>query len=1109
MTPIVIMWSTATLDPLVESLRSVLTARQSEGMVTMLRSTDTPTQEEFTRRLVEIHRNVIQMAAYDTTLHIYYLSPASEDAVDETLRVVRTADSLPVKSSIDVIALHNEVINAVFSAEESASEEHRAYAGRIMECISACSIPASLTIIDNYLASRASVNFTLEALTECLSEFFNILIDNYPSIVTAAAVDTMRGSVRAIGLSRLDFPRDKVIDYLLHRSFVAALERDGVRIETVDIVSAMKRAEEALKGFDKFYPDFMAENVEKQIQLGRTPEEIAPSLSGTLTAARDAAMERMTRFLSDKQLQLPDKEATMALILGLDNEHLKGITYADDSLTFDNALEPPLDVYIDAYNTAMPDSGLLPIRASYPLLRYPDISLAGIAISDSRNFKAFNPLNDIQKLKREILDLTSYLRSKTKELDKQRREDENSQRANTVLTDNGFESRTKPLRPSAKVVERPLEEEYTPAKDLKAASSVDLRKYLSKPRNQNDTPACASFAVAGMYEALWNRYNAGEELHKLSPAFLFYNSNVIEKQASEGSNFYAQLDVLTKKGICEERFYDIDISKDGFTLPPVEAYGDAEKHRLIKALQIPISRTSNKFDDLKANHELLTKALTEGYPVGISLKIYDEFLNSPFGHISRPNEATTRQEEGSLHAMLIVGYNDEDKYYILRNSWGEQWGDNGYCYISAAYIDDPDFNNYCCILTECTDTAGADHLKKPVPNVAQLNLTQAHIRIMALSNALEYAQIELTSKKELFNETYTYYSNLLAKLELPMIRRRISDAYQTHLTNNIGELTDQVRQLTDELPENVRTHKIKYITGAIKITAIALGICLVYGLLCHAGVIDVLSLWTIIPTLAVMVVIAVWGAYTYAKQKYRKELQQEIDKLSFLIADLQKKKDRAAIRFHCAGIVIDELLSLRNELTESYHSLRGFNNNLRQWHTDDSARASKISFVDHPMFDSVTTPELLVKFFDRNVNDIISNIDLSDAFRTFHFSLEGIHALRDQLEEVTRTSIDSKLDEFNIADYICGTVNFPYAVSPDTQNRLVTLNRRAELMIRHSSIGSHQNRYLILNSSPNTNLTTLRQLGQHFSNPPQILGARHSDSMTILTIGYILPGDIQ
>ncbi|MDE6832042.1 MAG: hypothetical protein K2J07_04850, partial [Muribaculaceae bacterium] len=103
----------------------------------------------------------------------------------------------------------------------------------------------------------------------------------------------------------------------------------------------------------------------------------------------------------------------------------------------------------------------------------------------------------------------------------------------------------------------------------------------------------------------------------------------------------------------------------------------------------------------------------------------------------------------------------------------------------------------------------------------------------------------------------------------------------------------------------------------------------------------------------------------------------------------------------------------------------------------------------------------------------------------------------------------SKLDEFNIADYICGTVNFPYAVSPDTQNRLVTLNRRAELMIRHSSIGSHQNRYLILNSSPNTNLTTLRQLGQHFSNPPQILGARHSDSMTILTIGYILPGDIQ
>ncbi len=1103
------MWSAEVLNPLIECLEAVLTAQERNGMVTMLRSSDFPTDEEFTRRLVEIHRNVIPMAAYDTTLHVYYLSPASDSSTGETIRVIRAVNSLPVKSSIDVIALHSEVINAAFENAPESSGQHIEYSEKIMECIASCFVPASLTLIDNYLSSRASVNFTLESLTECLSEFFNILIDNYPAIVTASAVETLRDSVRAIGLSRLDFPRGKVIDYLLHRSFVAALERDGVKIETVDIVSAMRRADEALRGFDKFFPDFMAENVDKPLQLGRKPEEIAPSLNQALSCARDKAKGKMTGFLQDRQLHLPDKEATMALILGLDNEHLKGITYSDDSSSFDDALEPPLDVYIDAYNTVMPDSGLLPVRDSYPLLRYPDVELAGFPITDSRNFKAFNPLRDIRRLKREILDLTSYLRAKNKELDRLRKEDENSQRADTVLTDNGFESRTKKFNFSGKIIEQPLEEKYVPSKSAKAAASVDLRKYLAQPHNQHNTPACSSFAAAGMYEALWNRYSANEEPHTLSPAFLFYNSNVVSGKTTEGSNFYAQLDVMAKMGICEETLYDIDFEKPGFPEPSEEAVANAEKHKLVKALQIPITSTSNKYSDLKANHEILTNALTEGYAIGISLKVYDEFHTPSFGHIGRPSEETVKSEEPSYHAMLIVGYSEDDKYYILRNSWGQEWGDNGYCYVSAAYIDDPEFNNYCCIITECSDTEGSDSYKKPVPNVAQLNLTQAHIRIMALSNALEYARIELESKKELFNEAYTYYSTLVTKLELPMIRRRIADAAEEHLSDIIREEKEEISRLTAELPRKVKEHNIRYIKNALNTTFIAAGICLVYALMYYFDSIDIFSLWTSIPTIAVLIVIAVWSYYKYAKQKYRKELQAEIDSKSLKVAHMQKKLQKMAIEFHTAGIVIDELLALRNELTERYHSLRGFNNNLRQWYVDDKARAADIRFVDHPMFDSVTTPELLVEFFNRNVNDIIRNIDLCEAFETFNFSLEGIRNLRDKLETITRKSISTKLDEFNIADYICGTVRFSYTLSPDTQNRLVTLNRRAEMMIRHSSIGTRQNRYLIMNSSKNTKMAAIHQLGQHFSNPPQILDARHSDSMTILTIGYILPEDIQ
>jgi C1A family cysteine protease len=40
------------------------------------------------------------------------------------------------------------------------------------------------------------------------------------------------------------------------------------------------------------------------------------------------------------------------------------------------------------------------------------------------------------------------------------------------------------------------------------------------------------------------------------------------------------------------------------------------------------------------------------------------------------------------HAMCVVGYKriNRKDYMIVRNSWGDSWGDNGYCYIPMSFI---------------------------------------------------------------------------------------------------------------------------------------------------------------------------------------------------------------------------------------------------------------------------------------------------------------------------------------------------------------------------------------------------------------------------------------
>ncbi len=42
--------------------------------------------------------------------------------------------------------------------------------------------------------------------------------------------------------------------------------------------------------------------------------------------------------------------------------------------------------------------------------------------------------------------------------------------------------------------------------------------------------------------------------------------------------------------------------------------------------------------------------------------------------------------------MIVVGYIESHKVFIVRNSWGENWGYGGYCFMPYNYIPNKEFN---------------------------------------------------------------------------------------------------------------------------------------------------------------------------------------------------------------------------------------------------------------------------------------------------------------------------------------------------------------------------------------------------------------------------------
>jgi C1A family cysteine protease len=45
------------------------------------------------------------------------------------------------------------------------------------------------------------------------------------------------------------------------------------------------------------------------------------------------------------------------------------------------------------------------------------------------------------------------------------------------------------------------------------------------------------------------------------------------------------------------------------------------------------------------------------------------------------------------HCVVAVGYDDAQQRFIVRNSWGEGWGKNGYCTMPYAYLTDTDLSS--------------------------------------------------------------------------------------------------------------------------------------------------------------------------------------------------------------------------------------------------------------------------------------------------------------------------------------------------------------------------------------------------------------------------------
>lgn len=83
------------------------------------------------------------------------------------------------------------------------------------------------------------------------------------------------------------------------------------------------------------------------------------------------------------------------------------------------------------------------------------------------------------------------------------------------------------------------------------------------------------------------------------------------------------------------------------------------------------------------NEEEMKLALVKGGPMPVGLEVYDDFLHYKGGIYHHTGlQDRFNPLELTNHAVLLVGYGEDEetgeKFWSIKNSWGESWGEGGY-----------------------------------------------------------------------------------------------------------------------------------------------------------------------------------------------------------------------------------------------------------------------------------------------------------------------------------------------------------------------------------------------------------------------------------------------
>lgn len=225
--------------------------------------------------------------------------------------------------------------------------------------------------------------------------------------------------------------------------------------------------------------------------------------------------------------------------------------------------------------------------------------------------------------------------------------------------------------------------------------SKDLRRDWWDISDQLNTGSCVGWAVAdSVLRWLFVEKGLLKPEKRLSARFIWMASKELDELNQRPTTFIEMsrtniktaLDIARKYGCVTTKHLPFDTTASS-NYDEELFYAYASKYKILNYFSLSNDTEFNNWKEWIGY---------ENGPVLARLVVDKSWDNATELGGVLDNYSQYEKEKGG-HAVAIVGYT-EDNYFIVRNSWGKEWGNNGHALVSMAYAQQAFTESYGVIV---------------------------------------------------------------------------------------------------------------------------------------------------------------------------------------------------------------------------------------------------------------------------------------------------------------------------------------------------------------------------------------------------------------------------